>query len=261
MELGISGKRALVTGGTHGIGGSISLALAKEGVSVAFLSRKRENLSLQSDLLQSFPVEKIAIECDVLDSKNIKAAWSQIQSTWGGIDILINNVGGGGRWGSEQLLQTPREIWSEVFQKNFGAALEFTNLAIPHMLSKEWGRVVTISSTHGTYIEGRPWFTIAKNAQNSLMKSFARREEYARSGITFNSVAPGAVMIPNTGWHSSMLENSDSYNEYIQKLPLGRIGTPEEIANVVTFLCSKIASYVNGACIVVDGGESYRLWN
>lgn len=261
MELGISGKNALVTGGTHGIGSSISLKLAEEGVNVAFLSRSRDNLNAQINLLESCPVKKIAIECDVLDSRNIEAAWSQIESSWGGIDILVNNVGGGGRWGSDSLLQTPKEIWSDVLQKNFGVALEFTKLALPNMLKKKWGRVVTISSTHGTYIEGRPWFTIAKSAQNTLMKSFARRAEFSKLGITFNSVAPGAVMIADTGWHKFMLEDRDSYNEFVQNLPMGRMGTADEIANVVAFLCSNMASYVNGACIVVDGGESFQLWN
>jgi len=127
------------------------------------------------------------------------------------------------------------------------------------MVKKNWGRVVTVTSIYGNYIGGRPWFNISKVAQNILMKNLAKQKEFTRKGITFNSVAPGAVMIPDTGWAELKEINKAEYDEFIETLPLGRMGSPEEIANLIIFLTSEKASLINGASIVVDGGESAFL--
>jgi 3-oxoacyl-[acyl-carrier protein] reductase len=158
-------------------------------------------------------------------------------------DILVNNVGGGGRWGNEIAEETKPEVWDEVYRKNAGIATELTMRCIPYMRERKWGRVVTITSIFGGKDgNGRPWFVMAKAAQTALMKSLATQSYLARDGITFNSVAPGEIDVgkPPSG----------------AELPLGRMGTPEEVANVVAFLCSEGASLVNGANIVVDGGQS-----
>ena len=260
MDYGLRGKKALITGGTHGIGSSIVLSLAQQGVSVAFLSRSDEKLQSQVDLIKPFvDISFLAIKCDVLDKKSIDQAWDFIETQWGGVDILINNVGGGGRWGKENILETSFEIWGEVFQKNAGAASRLTVLALPYMVSNKWGRVVTITSTLGSYIGGRPWFNMAKVAQSVLMKNFAKKKEFVRMGITFNSVAPGAVMIPETGWDLMEKEVPEEFKIFKEELPLGRLGEPDEVANLVTFLCSEQSSYINGSSIVVDGGESSSI--
>jgi 3-oxoacyl-[acyl-carrier protein] reductase len=259
MNFELEGKRALITGGTHGIGKAICEALASEGVSVAFLSRSEIHLNQQKEVHKKIGGEFLALKCDVLDSKEIDCAWEKIEKTWGGIDILINNVGGGGRWGFEEITKTPLNTWNEVMQKNLGAATQFTTLAIPKMLQKNWGRVITVTSIYGNYIGGRPWFNIAKVAQNVLMKNLAKQKEFTRKGLTFNSIAPGAVMIPETGWAELKELNKKEYDEFIEKLPLGRLGSPEEIANLVLFLASDKAGLINGASIAIDGGESALL--
>ena len=255
----LAGKKALVTGGTHGIGRSISIGLAREGASVAFLSRSDAKLLEQSNIHKAINSDFFPLKCDVSDSKEITRIWEAIEEKWGGIDILINNVGGGGRWGSESVTDTPLSVWNEVLQKNLGAATQFTTLAIPKMLQKNWGRVITVTSIYGNYIGGRPWFNVSKVAQNILMKNLAKQKEFTRKGITFNSVAPGAVLIPDTGWAELKEHNKKEYNEFVETLPLGRMGTPEEIANLVMFLTSDKASLINGASIIVDGGESALL--
>jgi 3-oxoacyl-[acyl-carrier protein] reductase len=259
IEKFLTGKKALVTGGTHGIGRSVSIGLAIEGASVAFLSRSDVNLLEQSNLHKPISSDFLPLKCDVLDPKEITKIWNIIEDKWGGIDILINNVGGGGRWGFESVTDTPISIWSEVLQKNLGAATQFTTLAIPNMLQKNWGRVVTVTSIYGNYIGGRPWFNVSKVAQNILMKNLAKQKEFTRKGITFNSVAPGAVMIPDTGWAELRDINKKEYDEFVETLPLGRMGSPEEIANLIIFLTSDKASLINGASIIVDGGESAFL--
>ncbi len=125
------------------------------------------------------------------------------------------------------------------------------------MASNKWGRIVTITSTLGRSGGGRPWFNVAKTAQTALMKNLARNRNFVRQGITFNSVAPGCIAIQNTGWHDEELKDPESFKSMLDAdFPLGRLGTPEEVADVVTFLCSVKASLVNGASILVDGGES-----
>lgn len=211
MELALKGKYALVTGGSHGIGLAVVGALREEGCRVASISR-REGY-------------------DVLCPTDVDKALGE----FGDIDILVNNVGGGGRWGNENPVATEMAVWREVYEKNAMVAVRFTMNAIPHMLKQKWGRVVTISSIYGREGGGRPWFNMAKAAEISLMKTLALH--YKGSGITFNSVCPGLIAIPDTG------------NET-------KGGTPREVANVVAFLCSEKASLVNGASIAVDGGES-----
>lgn len=237
MDLGLTGKTALVTGGSHGIGLAIAKILAQNGCDVTILSSNRERLDAALKELAIYGTKCAAIQADV---------------KWGGfstleVDILINNVGGGGRWGSEIVEETGAEVWDEVARKNSGIATELTMRAIPHMRKNKWGRVVTITSIlGGKEGNGRPWFVMAKAAQTALMKSLATQAYLARDGITFNSVAPGLIDVGKPG-----LGN--------EELPLGRMGTPEEVANVVAFLCSPLASLVNGANIVVDGGQSRAI--
>jgi 3-oxoacyl-[acyl-carrier protein] reductase len=125
------------------------------------------------------------------------------------------------------------------------------------MIKQNWGRVITITSTLGKEAGGRPWFNIAKVAETALMKNLSMNKDFVRKNITFNSVAPGCIMISDTGWDIERKENLELFTKMVdEKFPLGRLGEPEEVANVVTFLCSDKASLVNGASILVDGGES-----
>lgn len=203
--------KALVTGGSHGIGLAIKRALWNKGFHAKSVSR-RQGL-------------------DVLNTQAVQ----EFLRTNNQFDILINNVGGGGRWGNEDPLKTSPDVWDEVYQKNAGACRSFTTALLPYMLERKWGRVITISSIYGKEAGGRPWFAMAKSAEIALMKSLAFC--YKDSGVTFNTVCPGLIAIPGTA------------NETIG-------GKPEDVANLVAFLCSKKARWINGACIVVDNAES-----
>ena len=246
MDLGLTGKLALVTGGTRGIGFACANALRQEGVKTIICSRSREHIAVAT-LALGLGDDSRGILVDVLDRVDIKQLMATIDAEIGGVDILINNVGGGGRWGSEIFEETPLSTGTEVYLKNVGVAAELTKWAIPHMRKQKWGRVVTITSIlGGKEGNGRPWFVMAKAAQTALMKSLATQSYLARDGITFNSVAPGLIDVGKPG-----LGN--------EELPLGRMGTPEEVANVVAFLCSPLASLVNGCNLVVDGGQSRAI--
>ncbi|OGS17892.1 MAG: hypothetical protein A2219_01795 [Elusimicrobia bacterium RIFOXYA2_FULL_50_26] len=260
MDLGIKGKFALVTGGTHGIGRSIALALAGEGCNVAVCSRDKNRVENTVREIKEKNVDAIGVAADVTVPADVTKVMDTIIKNWKTVHILVNNVGGGGRWGREIVEETKPEVWLEVYQKNALTAAQFTTLAIPHMRKQKWGRVVTITSIFGREAGGRPWFAMAKSAQGAMMKAMARQPYLASEGITFNSIAPGAIMIPDTGWEKVKNENPAELENFIkQELPLGRLGTPEEVAQVVVFACSENARLLNGASIPVDGGQSRSI--
>ena len=257
VDYGLAGKHALVSGGSHGIGQAIAVALAGQGCHVAICSRSESRLSATKKILSSSGIDALTIAGDVLDPSSITEITDTIDRAWGGIDVLINNVGGGGRWGSAIVEETDIEVWNQVYQKNAGVAAAFTRWAIPEMRRRRWGRVVAVASIYGRQGGGRPWFTAAKSAQIATMKTLAMTPYLARDGITFNSVAPGSIMIPETGWADERDRDPAAFQTRMnQEFPLGRLGTPDEVAATVLFLCSRQASLVNGACITADGGES-----
>jgi 3-oxoacyl-[acyl-carrier protein] reductase len=256
MDLEIRGKNALVTGGSHGIGLATARTLADEGCNVAICARNEDRVAQAVHDLKATGVKVIGVSADVLIPADIERVMKTILDAWGTIHILVNNVGGGGRWGSPSFEETPEQVWIDVYNKNAMAAIQFTRLAIPFMRKQKYGRVVTVSSIIGREGGGRPWFNMAKSAEISLMKTLSMYKYLVRDGITFNTVAPGAIMIEGTGWTVEKENDPQGFSSFVENLPLGRMGIPEEVANVVTFLCSKQASLVNGACITVDGGES-----
>jgi 3-oxoacyl-[acyl-carrier protein] reductase len=261
MDLGLRGKFALVTGGSHGIGLATAKQLASEGCNVGICSRSQARLDAAMVELKAYGGHAIAMAADVLDVGAADRVMDMVERDWGELHILVNNVGGGGRWGKESVEETELAVWSEVYEKNAMAAVRFTRRALPYMRRAKWGRVVTITSIYGGKEGGgRPWFTMAKAAETGLMKSLSSMTYLVREGITFNSVAPGGIFIAGTGFEDEQRRDPESFERMVdQEYPLGRLGTPEEVAVVVAFLCSVQASLVNGANVTVDGGQSHSF--
>ncbi|MCU0666055.1 MAG: SDR family oxidoreductase [Candidatus Omnitrophica bacterium] len=256
MNLGIKNKYALVTGGTHGIGEAIALGLADEGCNVAVCSRTASRVRGMREKLKSKGVDYLAIEADVTIKKDVNRVFNKIIKKWGTLHILVNNVGGGGRWGQEDAIATDEKVWQEVYDKNVLSSIRFIKLAVPYMRRQKWGRVINITSLYGREAGGRPWFNIAKTSQTTLIKNLSLKKEIVRDGVTFNSVAPGCIMIPDTGWEAQKKNDPAGFKIMLDdKFPLGRLGKPEEVADVVVFICSAKSSLVNGASIAVDGSE------
>lgn len=215
-------NRVLITGGSRGIGLAIAHEFNRDANKVLVLSRNPSIVDFTH-----------TIKCDVLEQDSMEKALKNVEKCWGNIDILINNVGGGGRWGEDKFPEDFEE-WQQVYQKNAGAATQFTRAFLPHMRAQKWGRVITISSIYGKESGGNPWFTMAKAAEIALMKSLAIQRI---PGVTFNTVCPGYINVEG--------KPTRSY-----------AGTPEDVAHLVSFLASDKAKHINGACITVDGGES-----
>jgi 3-oxoacyl-[acyl-carrier protein] reductase len=260
MELGLQGKIALVTGGSYGIGRAIALALAGEGCRVAICARNPQRLEATATEIRGQGTDCLAIPADATKSADVQRVVEGTVAAWGGVDILVNNVGGGGGRVQMPVEQVPEAEWVETYDRNALAAVRFTRLVIPHMRRAKWGRVVAIASTQGKEGGGRPWYTMAKSAEIGLIKTLALNHELVRDGLTFNSIAPGRVLFPGNGWDDFRQEDPERFAQTMnQRLPLGRPGTPEEIAAVAVFVCSQAARLLNGACIAVDGGESYSF--
>jgi 3-oxoacyl-[acyl-carrier protein] reductase len=256
MDLKIKGKYALVTGGTHGIGKAIAIALADEGCNIAVCSRTPSRIEDTEKELKTKGVDCLAIQADVTNKEDIHKVFNRIIERWRTLHILVNNVGGGGRWGKEDIEATDEKVWQEVYDKNVMSSIRFIKLVIPYMRKQKWGRIINITSIYGREAGGRPWFNIAKTAQTVLMKNLSLKKDLVREGITFNSVAPGGIMIPDTGWEQEQKKDPIAFRNMLnEKFPLGKLGKPEEVASVVVFICSEKASLVNGASIPVDGSE------
>jgi len=251
IDYGLDRKTALVTGGSHGIGLAIAKKLIDEGVQVYILSRNPRKAMSHLGAINYNPM----IQCDVTCRDQIDETLEELVELFsGGLNILVNNVGGGGRSGLDPHT-TPVRVWEKVMDKNYLTAAILTSglMGRLHTAGRiSHARVITISSVYGKEAGGKPWFTAAKSAQIAMMKEFSRIRDYALANITFNTVCPGPIDIPDTGWDTNSLERIGMEN----KIPLGRLGTPEEVADLVLFLCSRQSSYVNGASIPVDGGLS-----
>jgi 3-oxoacyl-[acyl-carrier protein] reductase len=260
MNLNLKEKVALITGGTHGIGRAIALSLADESCNIAVCSRDTKKIDETLEQLKKLSIECIGIQADVMNKVDIERVVNQVINKWGTIHILVNSVGGGGRWGSDIVEETKEEVFSEVYSKNVLSAIRFTMLVIPFMRKQKFGRVVTISSVYGKEAGARPWYAIAKTAEIAFMKSLAIKHYLAKDNITFNSIAPGAIMIPDTGWDIARKEKPQETEEFLKnEIPVERFGIPEEVGGLVAFLCSEKASFINGSSISIDGGQGRTL--
>ena len=255
MELGLNGKVAIVTGASRGIGRSIALGLAAEGCRLGICARGAERLEQTAGEVRAAGAEVLALPVDATDASALEQFVAAVGERYGQIDILVNNVGGGGK---DLFAETTDEDWAGAFDLTLWPAIRASRLVVPWMERQGRGAIVMISSIFGREWGGRPAYNVVKAAENALAKSMAR--QYAATGIRVNAVAPGSIIFPGGSWQRRVDENPERLAEFVRnELPLGRFGYPEEVANVVTFLVSDAASLMIGACVNVDGGQSRSL--
>jgi len=250
VDLGIAGKVALVTGGTRGIGLAIARALAAEGARVAVAART------QAD------VEKVGrdlgghgVGADLTTEAGCAQALAETRERLGPIAILVNNLGlrAGSSWDDTG----PAEV-EAAMAGNLLPAVRLSQAVLPEMERLRWGRIVVVSSLFGREAGGAPAYNAAKAAENSFVTSLGRA--VAARGITVNAVAPGSILFEGGSWWRRRRDDPEAIDQFVRReLPLGRFGTPEEVAAVVAFLCSAPASLLNGAVVAVDGGQGRSI--
>ena len=252
MDLGLAGKVGIVTGSSRGIGKRIALALAAEGVDLCLCARHGDDLAatVEEVAQQGHGVEGVV--ADVTRADRAEAVVRAARERFGGLDILINNVGGS-VW--TPFAEISDEEWLRVFDMSFFSAVRVSRAAVPLMEERGRGAIVNISSVFGREIGGPISYNAAKAAMISMTANLA--QELAARKIRVNTVAPGSILFPGGSWERRMQEDPDKIQAFIDaNIPFARFGKPEEVADVVTFLASEKASWVTGACLNVDGGQS-----
>ncbi|GAE37538.1 SDR family NAD(P)-dependent oxidoreductase [Halalkalibacter akibai] len=248
MDLNLKDKVVLVTGGSKGIGLGIAESFIKEGAKVAIVARGEDALNTAKSLLK----DVLTIQADLYDQKDREEVVQIVISHFGTIDILVNNVGGSN---GSTTAETDLDLFHEAFELNYFSAVHFSKLVLPYMKDKQAGSIINISSVFGRESGGKVTYNSAKAAMISFTKSLA--DEVIKDGIRVNGVAPGSILHPSGNWQRRLEENPEKINNFVKdEIPAGRFGTVEEIANVVVFLASEKASWVVGATLNVDGGQS-----
>jgi 3-oxoacyl-[acyl-carrier protein] reductase len=245
LELGLTGKRALVTGSSRGIGYAIAEGLVAEGVRVALTARTAADVAAAADRLRERGGDVVALAGDLTVAADVERVVREAAEAFGGLDILVNNVGGGIGGNTD-------EGWQYTFDVNLNAAVRASRAATPLMQAQRSGVILIISSVSGWQVGGSPQYNAAKAAEIMYARSLAK--DLGPEGIRVNAVSPGSIMFEGGGWARRKERDPEGIAAFIANdMPLGRFGTPEEIANVCVFLCSERASLVTGANIAVDG--------
>lgn len=259
MDLDLKGKRAVVTGASLGIGEAVVKMLAEHGADVSFCARNPNAV----DALSSFESTKGSIKGFVADMGNKESTDSFIGSVQedGHVDILVNNVGASP---SRNFLYMTDEDWQELHELNLLSAVRCTRAFLPNMREKKWGRVIMVSSSAGKYPNAALIdYGTTKAAMISMSKSLAKK--YGSDGVLVNSILPG--LIHTAMWERAATEIAEATGGNMEdvirnngsSVPVGRYGTSEEVASLITFLCTNAASYISGTSIEVDGGQSGHI--
>lgn len=245
MFYDLKGKVAIVTGAGHGIGKEIALSLARNGADVVITDVTDEifEVSKQIEALKS---KALPIKCDVSDFGQARGVEEQVLEKFEKTDILVNNAG---IYPQKQFLDMTVEDWSKVLHINLDGVFHCTKAVIPRMISQKHGKIVNIASIAGAIVgfSNLVHYSASKAAIVGFTKSLAL--EVAQYGINVNAVAPGPIDVGDL-----MQVNSAVYEQTIKAIPLGRMGRPLDIANLVVFLGSDESSFITGQCIVSDGG-------
>ena len=243
--MNLEGRVALITGASQGIGHACALTLARRGATVAVAARNQQKLEELSAAIIATGGKAHAFAMDVSDEDQIKSAIKSVIAQFGKIDILVNNAG---ITRDQLVMRMKRADWDSVLATNLTSAYLCIQSVIPSMLKQRWGRIINITSIFGQMGQaGQANYAASKAGLIGLTMAIAR--EVASRNITSNAIAPGFIETSMTAALSDEFKQAA-----VKQIPLGRVGTPEDIANAVAFLASDEASYITGHVLNVNGG-------
>lgn len=251
MDLKLEGKVALVTGGSRGIGRAIAERLAQEGCAVGICGRMEADVEAAVGELRRMGSMAVGVTTDVVIPGGVEGFVMQAAEGLGGVDLLVANVGAASGGG---LLDSTAEDWTSTFDLNVLHAARAIRASVPHMQARGGGAVAVVASISGWKPAPRAQYGAAKAAEIYLSSALAR--ELAPHAIRVNTVSPGSIMVRDGGWDQFRSREPERFHEFEQRdFPAGRLGSAEEVADVVTFLLSERSGWINGTNICVDGAQ------
>ncbi len=244
MDGELAGKRAVVVGASSGIGRAIATEFDAEGAHVAVLSRSLETLT---EMAAAAETEMVAIECDVSETASVDRAIERALEEFGGLDVVVNSAGIIAR---SSLTETSDDVLAQVVDVNLQGMMRVARASLPALIESE-GTFIAVSSQLGEVgVKGAGVYCATKGGINNLTRQLA--VEYAEEGVRVNTLAPGIV---TTAMNEAVREEDEEWESRKEKaVPLGRLATPEEIAEPAVFLASDSSRYMTGHTLVVDGG-------
>jgi len=250
MDLGLKGKRVLITGGTRGMGAAIVAVMASEGAEVAFCARKAADVEACSATLKEKGYRVHGAVADVADPETYVQWLRSAMEELGGVDAFIPNVSGGAGTGEEG--------WRRAFEVDMMAAVRGVAAVLPAMQSQKSGAIVMISSIAALEAMGGagPY-----GSMKAALTAYASQlgADVAPYGVRVNTVSPGPIHVEDGFWGNVQRSHPEGYNAAVSRQPFGRLGTPEEVARCVAFLASPAASWVTRTNMIVDGGFTQRV--
>ncbi len=252
MDLQLTGKAALITGGSRGIGRAIALRLAGEGCSVGICARGPDDLNRTVGELRNYGASVCGVLADVGQDGEVERFVAEAAVELGRIDLLVVNAGSNS--GERRFLASTPSDWLQTFELNVGHAARAIRACVPHMQQVAGGAVVIIASISGWKPAPFPQYGAAKAAEIYLAMELGR--ELAPERIRVNAVSPGSILSPDGDWDAYRDRAPERFTRFVERdFPFDRLGTPEEVADVVTFLLSERASWISGTQICVDGAQ------
>lgn len=244
-DLGLAGRRALVTGGNRGIGRAIAEALAGAGADVAIFARSADSVEAAAKDLAARGGRTLGLVGDVAKPADVERAWKECEAVFGGIDILVNNAG---VTRDNLLLRMKPEEWDAVLETNLTGAFNWCRLAIKPMIKRRSGRIINIASVVGlTGNPGQTNYAASKAGLIGFSKSLAA--EVASRNVTVNVIAPGFIETDMTA-----VLGAEARIGFLAQIPAGRFGSARDVAHLALFLASPFSDYISGQVICVDGG-------
>jgi 3-oxoacyl-[acyl-carrier protein] reductase len=255
MDLGIKGKKVLITGASQGIGKAIALSFAKEGCKVSVIARSEDKLKELIKEMEGTGHSMFAI--DLLPKGNPTIAINKLLELNQGYDIIVHNIGG--TLGVRDVLSS-EEDWNKVWRFNTGIAIEINDILIPYMQKQKWGRIIHISSQSAFGLRGCGPYGAAKAYLNAYAKVLGKG--VAKDGIVVSALTPGSVYASGGDWDENSPKNNSDKEAFYKKradflrhhMPIGRLGTADEIAPFALFMASKHVTFAIGSIVPVDGG-------